>query len=98
MQKNQNNTGKRIDLKEAIKNKATTPQGTYAEVEAKNNVKRGRPPKKETETIYKRITINCTKSEYEQIENKIELLGEITPGIEYNPTMLTKIAIRRYVK
>jgi hypothetical protein len=59
---------------------------------------RGRPPKPEGDTIYKRITINCTKDEYEAIEAKAEALGELTPGIEYNPTMLTKIAIMQYVK
>lgn len=59
---------------------------------------RGRPPKPEGDTIYKRITINCNKDEYEAIEAKAKDLGELTPGIEYNPTMLTKIAIMQYVK
>lgn len=72
--------------------KATEISGTAAKPQ------RGRPPKPEGDTIYKRITINCNKEEYEAIEAKAKSLGELTPGIEYNPTMLTKIAIMQYVK
>lgn len=61
-------------------------------------VRRGRPPKKAGDTIYKRITINCNKEEYEAIEAKCESLGELAPGIQYNVTMLTKIAIMQYLK
>lgn len=60
--------------------------------------KRGRPPKAAGDTIFKRITINCNKEEYELIEAKAAALGELTPGIEFNPTMLTKIAVIQYSK
>lgn len=82
----------------AMEGAALRTDTTALEDSGKTVVKRGRPPKATGETIYKRITINCNKDEYEAIEAKARELGELTPGIEYNPTMLTKIAIMQYVK